>query len=138
MTTSEGTGPTTAGHEIELKYRVTDPATGERLVAADQLAGLTATSARPRSVQVEDRYVDTADGALARAGFVARLRQRGDETIVSIKSAAAEIGPGGSLRRLELEGPADRVAPAADWPASDARSLVMEHAGDAPDGFRGR
>lgn len=130
--TDDGTGLTTTGHEVELKYRVTDPLTGERLVANDQLAGMTATTARPRSVQVEDRYVDTADGALARAGFVARLRQRGDETIISIKSAAAEIGPGGSFRRLELEGPADRVAPAADWPASDARSLVMEHAGDAP------
>lgn len=130
--TDDGAGPTTTGHEVELKYRVTDPQTGDRLVAADQLAGMTATAARPRSIQVEDRYVDTADGALARAGFVARLRQRGDETVVTVKSAAAEIGPGGSLRRLELEGPADRVAPAADWPASDARSLVLEHAGDAP------
>ena len=34
--------------------------------------------------------------------------------------------------REELEGPADRVAPPIDWPASDARALVMEHAGDAP------
>ena len=28
-----------------------------------------------RQVQVEDRYIDTADGALARAGYAARLRR---------------------------------------------------------------
>jgi CHAD domain-containing protein len=125
------TAPTT-GSEVELKYRVTDLATGERLVGVDKLAGLTATGGRARAVQIEDRYVDTSDGRLARAGFVARLRQRGDETIVSVKSIAQEDGPGGAIRRLELEGPADRVAAAVDWPASDARSLVLEHAGDAP------
>ena len=125
------TAPTT-GSEVELKYRVTDLATGERLVGADKLAGLTATAGRARAVQIEDRYVDTSDGRLERAGFVARLRQRGAETIVSVKSIAQEDGPGGAIRRLELEGPADRVAAAVDWPASDARSLVLEHAGDAP------
>jgi CHAD domain-containing protein len=131
--TTAGDGPSaTSGREVELKYRVTDLATGERLVGTDKLAGLTATGGRVRSVQVEDRYVDTADGRLRRAGFVARLRQRGDETLVSLKSVEHEDGPGGSYRRLELEGPADRVAKAADWPASDARSLVLEHAGDAP------
>jgi CHAD domain-containing protein len=128
----DGLPASTTGREVELKYRVTDLATGERLVGVDKLAGLTATGGRARAIQVEDRYVDTADGRLERAGFVARLRQRGDETIVSLKSIGREEGPGGSFRRLELEGPADRVAPAADWPASDARSLVLEHAGDAP------
>ncbi|HSL77267.1 MAG TPA: CHAD domain-containing protein, partial [Candidatus Limnocylindrales bacterium] len=85
-----------------------------------------------RATQLEDRYVDTADGALARAGFAVRLRQKGGETIVSVKSLAHVDGPDGSVEREELEGPADRVAPPIDWPASDARSLVMEHAGDAP------
>ncbi len=41
-------------------------------------------------------------------------------------------GPSGAFHREELEGPADRVAPPVDWPASDARALVLEHAGDAP------
>src|SRR6185295_4288329 len=81
---------------------------------------------------LEDRYVDTADGALAHAGYAVRLRQKGGETIVSVKSLAHADGPGGSMAREELEGPADRVAPPSDWPASDARALVLEHAGDAP------
>jgi CHAD domain-containing protein len=118
--------------EIELKYRVTDPATGERLLAADELGGLQATGGRARAIQLEDRYVDTRDGALSRAGFAVRLRQSGADTVVTVKSLAATEGNGGAVEREELEGPADRVAAATDWPASDARALVLEHAGDAP------
>ena len=117
--------------EVELKYRVTDLAAAERLMASDRLGPFTA-GAPARTVQLEDRYVDTADAALSRAGFAVRLRQKGAQTIVSAKSLARTEGPGGSVSREELEGPADRVAPAVDWPASDARSLVIEHAGDAP------
>lgn len=118
--------------EIELKYRVTDPATGERLLAADQLAGLQAIGGRARAIQLEDRYVDTRDGALAQAGFAVRLRHSGADTVVTVKSLAATERDDGAIEREELEGPADRVAAAADWPASDARALVLEHAGDAP------
>jgi CHAD domain-containing protein len=118
--------------EVELKYRVTDPATGERLLLADELGGLQATGGPARATQLEDRYVDTSDGAMAKAGFAVRLRQTGADTIVTVKSLAATNGDGGSVEREELEGPADRVTPAADWPASDARALVLEHAGDAP------
>ena len=118
--------------EVELKYRVSDPATGERLLAADQLGGLQATGGRARATQLEDRYVDTRDGAMAKAGYAVRLRQSGDETIVTVKSLASTEGDGGAISRDELEGPADRVAPPADWEASDARALILEHSGDAP------
>ncbi|MEJ7697347.1 MAG: CYTH domain-containing protein [Candidatus Limnocylindrales bacterium] len=94
--------------ELELKYRVTDPTTGERLIGAERLAEL-AASGSPRTTQLEDRYVDTGDGALARAGFAVRLRQSGAGTVVSVKSLARTEGPGGAVRREELEGPADRV-----------------------------
>ena len=118
--------------EVELKYRVGDLAAAERLLAADRLGPFTGGAGRARSTQLEDRYVDTADGALARAGFAVRLRQTGGETIVSVKALAHAEGANGAMHRDELEGPADRVAPPVDWPASDARSLVVEHAGDAP------
>jgi CHAD domain-containing protein len=127
-TSSAPEGPTT---ELELKYRVTDLAAAERLISADRLGPFSAGS-RARTIQLEDRYVDTSDGALTRAGFAVRLRQKGSETLVSVKSLTQTEGPGGAIRRDELEGPAHRVAPAVDWPASDARSLVLEHAGDAP------
>ncbi|HET9757023.1 MAG TPA: CHAD domain-containing protein [Candidatus Limnocylindrales bacterium] len=118
--------------EIELKYRVGDLAAAERLLAADRLGPFTGGAGRARATQLEDRYVDTADGALARAGFAVRLRQSGGETIVSVKALAHAEGSDGAMHREELEGPADRVAPPVDWPASDAKSLVVEHAGDAP------
>lgn len=125
------TSPTDRPIEVELKYRVVDLAGAERYLAADQIGSFSGHTA-PRSSQFEDRYVDTADGALARAGFAVRLRQSGKGTIVSVKSTARTNGSGGVTRREELEGPADRTSGPLDWPASDARSLVLELAGDAP------
>jgi CHAD domain-containing protein/adenylate cyclase class IV len=115
--------------EVELKYRVRDRATGERLLAADVLGPFRATSGA-RTAQHEDRYLDTSDGALARAGFAARLRQTNGGTIVTVKSTTP--AEGALARREELEGPADRTAEPRDWPASAARSLILEQCGDAP------
>ena len=81
-----------------------------------------------RSTHMEDRYVDTADGALAQAGFAVRLRQTGRGTIVSVKSLARRDGPGGAVRREELEGPADRTAGAARL-AGLGRALARPRAG---------
>ena len=110
--------------EVELKYRVVDLAAAERYLAAEEIGPFSGTAAL-RSTQLEDRYVDTADGALGRAGFAVRLRRSGRGTIVSVKGTERTEGPGGSMRRQELEGPADPTAGPLDWPASDARSLVL-------------
>jgi CHAD domain-containing protein len=117
--------------EVELKYRVVDLASAERYLTADEI-GPFAGGAVVRSTQMEDRYVDTAGGAFSKAGFAVRLRQSGRGTIVSVKALARGRGPGGAARREELEGPADRAAGPLEWPASDARALVLELAGDAP------
>ena len=124
-------GATARPVEVELKYRVVDLAAAERYLVAEEIGAFSGTAAA-RSSQFEDRYVDTADGALTRAGFAVRIRQSGRGTIVSVKSLGRSEGPGGSVRREELEGPADRTAGPLEWPASDARSLVLELAGDAP------
>ena len=121
--------------EVELKYRVQDGPTAERYLEADTLATfVSASRVRPR--QVEDRYVDTADGDLAKAGFAARLRRTSKGTSVSLKSLSGgpdASGDGsGAHRREELEGPAHQSDGPHDWPASDARALVLELAGDAP------
>lgn len=115
--------------EVELKYRLSDLARGERLLAADALGPFRATGAAP-SLQFEDQYVDTRDGALARAGFAARLRTTRSTLIVSLKSLGK--GTGALHRRAELEGPASRSLVPAEWPPSPARSLVLELCGDAP------
>ena len=128
MTTTD---PTDQPLEVELKYRVRAAAAGDRYLVADDLAGFQPTSP-VRSTQVEDRYIDTADGAMARAGFAARLRQTAKGTTVGVKSSVRRVGTGNVHRREELEGPADRTSHARDWPPSDARSLLLEQCGDAP------
>ena len=79
--------------EVELKYRVVDQAGAERYLVADQVGSFTAGPAA-RASQFEDRYVDTADGALARAGFAVRLRRSGRDTVVSVKALARTEGAG--------------------------------------------
>ena len=67
---------------------------------------------------------------MSRAGFAARFRRTGRETVIGLKRQAS---PEGRLqRREELEGPADPAILPVDWPASPARSVVLELCGDAP------
>ena len=117
--------------EVELKYRPATLEAAERVLHADAIAGL-APWRPPRSMAFEDRYLDTPDGALAAAGYAARLRTTPDGTIVSIKSTAKKSGNGALHRREELEAPAMPGAPPRDWPESDARSLLLEICGDQP------
>jgi CHAD domain-containing protein len=117
------------GIEVELKYRMTDTSTGERLIAADELAGFTALGP---AVTVEnlDRYLDTPGGALATAGYAGRLRTGRKGTVITLKGLRREDDGGAVHRREELEGPADAAAGAAAWPASAARDAVLAIAGE--------
>ncbi len=115
--------------ELELKYRIADPAAAARLAAIRSLGAFRAVG-RARQVQVEDRYLDTADLALGHAGYAVRLRRGPSMTVISVKSttpAATALH-----RREELEGPAGLSLDPHSWPPSAARSLVLEHAGEAP------
>ena len=131
MTTARRSRPV----EVELKYRVTDEKAGERYLAADKLGSFVPASP-VKPTEVEDRYIDTTDGDLARAGFAARLRRTRKGTTIGVKSLAngadGKDGGGATHRREDIEGPANEATGAHDWPASDARALVLEHAGDAP------
>jgi triphosphatase len=118
--------------EIELKYRPESLAAGERYLALDEIGGLAAARTRTRTQHLEDLYLDTADGALARAGYAARLRATGSSTVISVKATNRRSTGRGPFRREELEGPADRSSAPGDWPASAARSLILELCGDAP------
>ncbi|HZL14527.1 MAG TPA: CHAD domain-containing protein [Verrucomicrobiae bacterium] len=117
------------GIEVELKYRVRDQEAAARLGALRTLGSLR-VAGRPRQVQIEDRHLDTADGALTRAGYAARLRRGPRMTILSVKASSEAASA--LHRREELEGPADLSLDPHAWPSSAARSLVLEHAGDAP------
>jgi CHAD domain-containing protein len=120
---------TRQGIEVELKYRVRDAEAAARLGALRTLGALR-VAGRPRQMQVEDRYLDTANGELARAGYAVRLRRGPRMTILSVKASNAAASA--LHRREELEGPADPSLDPHAWPPSAARSLVLEHAGEAP------
>ena len=113
--------------EVELKYRVGELAAAERLLAADRVGPFAVAGGRARSTQLEDRYVDTADGALGRAGFAVRLRQSGGETIVSVKSLAADrrarrLGPSRGARRPGRPGRGRRRLARVGRPRARARA----------------
>jgi inorganic triphosphatase YgiF len=85
------------------------------------------------TVEMEDRYVDTVDGRLARRGFAARLRRIGDVTVISLKTLGRPAAGGSSLhRRVEHEGPADGGLDPVPWAPSTARRLLMHAADGAP------
>ena len=101
--------------EVEMKYEVATPGGADRYLVAPELGPFT-PDGPVDSVRVEDRYVDSADWALARAGFAARLRKTSRGTEISLK---AQNASGGRLqRREEIEGPTDAGLLAKNWPAS--------------------
>ena len=114
--------------EVEMKYEVVTAGGGDRYLVAPELGPFTPEGA-VKSIRVEDRYVDSADWALDRAGFAARLRKTSRGTQISIK--ARNLSGGRLQRREEIEGPADAGLLAADWPHSQARSVILELCGDA-------
>ena len=129
---TETAEPASRPIETELKYRVSDVDAAARY--------LTAPTVGPFSGNASTR--STADGGPLRRHGRRRLPPRrasrsasgitGTGTIVSVKSRAKRDGAGGAMRREEIEGPADRALGPFEWPASDARSLVLELGGDAP------
>jgi CHAD domain-containing protein len=129
--TIPGTGPAALAEEIELKFRVLRPEAGERWLAAAGIGDLVPSAKRPKTLTLEDRYVDTLDGVCAAAGYAVRLRTGKGGTLVSVKGLDHLDGPGGSVRRTEVEGPADPATHPADWPDSPARSLVVDLVGAA-------
>jgi triphosphatase len=115
--------------EVELKYEVVSVGSADRYLVAPEI-GPFRPAGQVSSVQLEDRYVDSGDWALARAGFAARLRRTSHGTQICLKTHAPA---GGRLhRREEIEGPADPAQPPIAWPASRARSVILELCGDEP------
>ena len=110
--------------------RCLDLATGERFLAADALGPFRAVSAARAAA---------ARGSLprhvrrrARPGRLRRAPAADPEAGRSSPSSRTTSSDGSLARREELEGPADRTAEPHDWPASAARSLILELCGDAP------
>jgi CHAD domain-containing protein len=113
--------------EVEAKYRIATSGAADRYLVAPELGPFVAQGA-VRQIRIQDRYVDSPDWALARAGFAARLRKTSRGTQIGLKARAAASGH--VHRREEIEGPADDGLTPSAWPASSARDVVLELCGD--------
>jgi inorganic triphosphatase YgiF len=109
--------------EVELKLRAE---TDLPLRVLAEASRLDATElGPPDEVSEVDRYLDTADGLLAAAGWACRLRTRDGETRISLKGPA-QHAPGSSLHsRPEIEGPASATLPRDAWPPSPALDRLL-------------
>jgi CHAD domain-containing protein len=127
VTAARATESSSDSRELELKYAVGDLDAVRQLVSDETVAGL---AAGPwRTVKVVDQYLDTRTGALAKAGYGARLRHLDRRTLVTIKSVANAAARGSGRRRalhdrMELEARAARRLNPRHWPVSPARSLI--------------
>ena len=116
-------GPAGDNEEVELKFVFAEAEVGEAIVRWLDARYPAVGDAAWRTLEITDRYFDTPDSALESAGYGARLRSVGSETVLTVK---ADIETGGGLhRRLELEAPATRALNPAAWPESDARARVI-------------
>lgn len=116
--------------EVEARFRASGSGPLD-LLASVQRLGRAALGVASTADEV-DRYLDTADGQLAAAGWACRLRERAGSTRISLKGPAVEKATGWLHRRPELEGPATSSTDPSDWPGSEARALLATLSGGAP------
>ena len=120
--------------EVEVKLGVSAPALVRRLLRRPEPARLAGFEplGPTHIVTVDDRYLDTqaVGGRLALAIMRARVRQSGTSFTVTVKRAGVEDR--GVTTRVELEGPATGSLDPAAWPASDARTALLEVAAGEP------
>jgi triphosphatase len=120
--------PKPFNREIEAKYKIIDPAIGERIASVSELStGFTAEDKGTESCL--DIYYDTSAYDLLRRGLALRVRQSENETLVSTKTLGGrQISA--LHQRDELE---SQVESASGKPpfliqcSSEMQNLVREH-----------
>jgi inorganic triphosphatase YgiF len=115
--------------ELELKYRLSDAAIGERLLGAERLGPFVAATPI-ETVETSDRFLDTSDRHFAAARHALRVRTAAGSKVATLKGATVREA-NGAHRRVELEGPATGADPVR-WPSTAARDRVLELAAGRP------
>ena len=122
--------------EIEAKFSVPDQAAFERLCALEELAGYRLEPAGVK--QVYDRYLDTDDRAILRAGYACRLRHKStgadspsarESLVAALKGLGGADAASGIHRRAEYEVRVEGDDPTT-WPQSPARRLALQLSGE--------
>jgi inorganic triphosphatase YgiF len=116
--------------EVEVKFGVAFPEHVRHLLERPDAAALAGfVPAGPlRMIVVVDRYMDTAvvGGSLYLAGVRARLRITDVGVVLTVKRRGTLDT--GITTRTEIEAPATAVLDPIAWPASDARTVLLETA----------
>jgi inorganic triphosphatase YgiF len=118
--------------EVEVKLAVVDPEAIRDLIETvdpSRLAGFEAAGP-VRQSRIVDRYIDTAGATLAGIGARARVRTGDGPARLALKRRG--IADGAVTSRREVEGPATEALEPAGWPASAARSELLELARGEP------
>ena len=116
-----GYNPSTMTTEIELKFRL-DESTAQELLRHTALGEFLIGAFT--SQDVTDRYFDTSDRALARAGYALRFRRKGDKTELQLKSLTPASGPWHARRELRI--PTDTPTDAERWPDIPATAYLRK------------
>lgn len=118
--------------ETEAKFLIPDSATFSALQQLNQLGDF---ELRPLdSKTVVDRYLDTADQSLFRAGLACRLRRVKDRQIITLKALTPAAGTIHRRQEIEMEMTADafQADQPHSWHQSELKQRVVEIAGPAP------
>jgi CHAD domain-containing protein len=107
--------------EVEAKFSIPDEQTYQRLLEATSLAGYSLEE--PVLLNLRDRYLDTAEGAILAGGYACRIRQQGDLTLATLKGLGSASGA--IHRRVELELELPQPLPPQQWPPGAARDLAL-------------
>jgi len=110
--------------EVEAKFRAATAAPLDDLARRRTIGR--ALLGPGSTVDEVDRYLDTADGRLAAAGWACRLRSRDGAVRISLKGPPSAFDGGWSHRRPEVEGPATGNIDPGAWPSSDATNLLAD------------
>jgi len=113
--------------EIEAKFLIPTIAMFKQLQNLTQLGSFFLQSIGTK--QVVDTYLDTSGKQILQSNFACRIRKRGEETILTLKSLTPAEGI--VHRRQELEAVGHNDQPLT-WPNSPAQSLLLDMIGIEP------
>lgn len=108
--------------EIELKYTIPDDAAAQRLLAQTEWGPFRRGPIQQQHLY--DRYCDSADHALAAAGYALRVRQAAGMAAVQVKSRSP-AGGGHQHQRQEWRVITPTPLQPLLWPISPARNLIL-------------
>jgi inorganic triphosphatase YgiF len=115
--------------EVEAKFSIPDRATFDELCRLEALAGYRLAQGGVK--QVHDRYLDSGDRAILRAGYACRVRRKGQKYVATLKGLGGADADSGIHHRTEHEVPVNDDDPTT-WPDSSARDLALQLSNGRP------